>query len=131
MLEIGNTRTNKGSELDEMLQYGPSRDCLRLLGRVMRSSVGPPWPWRLAVGWLVSAQLSQCPETLSAFLTSACFFLYSCLFSQLSLCQIGVRVPTAERSGSQARNMLTCWKHEITSRNNSLKDRDSSSHQLR
>lgn len=73
------------------------------------------WPWCVAVEWLVSTQFSHYPEIHSAFLTLTCSFVFSCLLSWLSFCQTGVRVTTAEASGSQAHNMLTCWKDEISS----------------
>lgn len=53
---------NKDSELGDMLlQYKHRRDCLKLLGRIMRSSVWHLWPWCTAVQWLVSTQGHSLP----------------------------------------------------------------------
>ena len=65
---------SKGAKFDVLVQYGPGKQCVVLWDGAMRSSVWHLWPWYLAD----ELSVSQGPESLSGFLTSTCFFFYSC-----------------------------------------------------
>lgn len=107
----GHRNRSKSSKLDVLVQYGPGKHWVVAWDGAMRSFVWHLWPWYLAD----ELSVSRGPESLSGFPTSTRFFFYSCHFSPSELLLNWSRAPTAERRGSQATDILMCWKHEISS----------------